>query len=48
MPKSLDAAKEDKEEEPERIVIKEDMMKKSIPLLFPQALRRKKEGEQPN
>ena len=42
VPKLLDAAKEDKEEEPERIVIKEDMMKKSMPPLFPQALRSKK------
>ena len=42
MLKSLDAAKEDKEEELERIVIKEDMMKKSMPPPFPQALRSKK------
>ena len=35
VPKSLDADKENKEEEPERIVIKEDMMKKSMPPLFP-------------
>ena len=42
MPKSLDATKEDKEEKPERIVIKEDMMKKSMPSPFPQALRSKK------
>ena len=42
VPKSLDADKEDKEDEPERIVIKEDMMKKSMPPPFPQSLRRKK------
>ena len=42
VPKLLDADKEDKEEEPERIVIKEDMMKKSMPHTFPQALRSKK------
>ena len=42
MPKSLDAAKEDKEEEPERIMIKEYMMKKRMPPPFPQSLRRKK------
>ena len=42
VPKSFDLTKEDKEEEPERIVIKEDMMKKSMPPQFPQALRRKK------
>ena len=42
MPKSLDVAKEDKKEEPKRIVIKEDMMKESMLSLVPQALRRKK------
>ena len=42
VPKSLDEDKKDKEEELERIVIKEDMMKKSMPPLFPQALRSKK------
>ena len=42
VPKSLDAAKEDKEEEQKRIVIKEDMMKKSMPPPFPQELRSKK------
>ena len=42
VPKSLDVAKEDKEDELERIVIKEDMMKKSMPPPFPQALRSKK------
>ena len=35
VPKSLVAAKEDKEKESERIVIKEDMMKKSMPPPFP-------------
>ena len=40
--KLMDADKEDKEEEPERIVIKEDMMKKSMPPPFPQELRSKK------
>ena len=34
--------KEEKEVEPERIIIKEDSMKKSMPPPFPQALRRKK------
>ena len=42
MPKPLDEAKEWKDEESKRIVIKEDMIKKSIPPLFPQALRGKK------
>ena len=31
-----------KDEEPKRILIKEDMMKKSMPSPFPQALRGKK------
>ena len=42
MPKPLDEAKEGQYEEPERIVIKEDIMKKSMPPLFPQAPRGKK------
>ena len=42
MPKPLDDAREGQDEEPEMIVIKEDMMKKSMPPLFPQALRGKK------
>ena len=41
-PKPLDEAKEDQGEETERIVIKEDMMKKSMPPPFPLALRGKK------
>ena len=43
MPKTLDETKEGEDEELEMIVIKEDMMKKSMPPLFPQALRGKKE-----
>ena len=42
MPKPHEEAGEEKNEEPERIVIKEDMMKKSMPLPFPQALKEKK------
>ena len=42
MPKPFDEAKERQDEEPERIVIKEDMMKKSMPPPFPHALRGKK------
>ena len=42
MPKLLDEAKEGQDEEPKRILIKEDMMKKSMPPHFPQALRGKK------
>ena len=42
MPKPLNEAKEGQDEELEKILIKEDMMKKSMPLYFPQALRGKK------
>ena len=42
MLKPLEEAKKENDEEPERIVIKENMMKKSMPLPFPQALRFKK------
>ena len=42
MPKPLDEAKKEQDEDLERIVIKEDMMKKSMPPPFPQALRGKK------
>ena len=42
MPKPLDEAKEGQDEELEKILIKEDMMKKSMPPPFPQALRGKK------
>ena len=41
-PKPLDEAKGDQDEELERIVIREYMMKKSMPLPFPQALGGKK------
>ena len=47
IPKPLDATKEQQEEESERIVIKEDMMKKSMLPLFPQALRGKKRVNNP-
>ena len=42
VPKPLNESKEGQDEEPEQIVIKEDMMKKSMPPPFPQALRGKK------
>ena len=47
MPKPLDEVKQRQDEEPERIVIKEDMMKKSMPPPFPQALRGKKRVNNP-
>ena len=42
MPQPLNEDKEGQDEEPKRIVIKEDMMKKGMPPPFPQALRGKK------
>ena len=42
MLKPLEEAKEENDEEPEKNVIKEDMMKKSMPLRFPKAIRGKK------
>ena len=42
MPTPTKEAKEEKEVELERVMIKEDMVKKSIPPLFPQALKGKK------
>ena len=40
----VEEAKEEEEAEPERIVIKEDTMKKSMPPPFPQALKCKKKA----
>ena len=48
IPKPLDATKEQQEQESERILIKEDMIKKSMPPPFPQALRGKKGVNNPN
>ena len=42
--KSTDSYKEEKEAEPEKIEIKEDVVKKSIPPPFPQALKSKKKA----
>ena len=44
MPILVEETKEEKEMEPEHIIIKEDSMKKSIPPPFPQALKGKKEA----
>ena len=44
MPKLVEETKEEKEVEPKRIIIKEDSMKKSMPPLFPQALKGKKKA----
>ena len=42
--KPVEETKEEKEVEPERIIIKEDSMKKSMPSPFPQALKGKKKA----
>ena len=47
MPKPLDEVKEGQDEEPEKMLIKKDMMKKSKPPPFPQALRGKKGVKNP-
>ena len=44
MPKPVEETKEEKGVEPEHIIIKEDSMKKSMPPLFPQALKGKKKA----
>ena len=44
VPKPVEETKEEKEVEPEHIVIKEDSMKKSMPPPFPQALKDKKKA----
>ena len=44
VPKPIEETKEEKEVEPEHIVIKEDSMKKSMPPPFPQALKGKKKA----
>ena len=44
VPKPVELGKEGKETKPEKIVIKEDAVKKSTPLPFPQALKSKKKA----
>ena len=44
VPKPIEETKEEREVEPEHIVIKEDSMKKSMPPPFPQALKGKKKA----
>ena len=44
VPKPAELDKEEKEAEPEKIVIKEDAVKKSTPPPFPQALKSKKKA----
>ena len=47
-PKIAEETKEEKEAEPERIIIREDLVKKNMPPPFPQALRGKKKNHKPN
>ena len=44
VPKPVEETKKEKEVEPERIIIKEDSMKKSMTPPFPQALKGKKKA----
>ena len=44
IPKLVEEGTKEKEAEPEKIVIKEDAVKKSTPPLFPQALKGKKKA----
>ena len=44
MPIPVEKTKEEKEAEPEHIIIKEDSMKKSMPPPFPRALKGKKKA----
>ena len=46
MPKIAEEIEKEKEAEPERIIIREDSMKKNMPPPFPQALRGKKKKSQ--
>ena len=46
MSKPVEKANQEKEMESDQIIIKEDSMKKSMPPLFPQALKGKKKGLQ--
>ena len=48
VPKIAEEIRKEKEAEPERMIIKEDSMKKNMPPPFPQALRGKKKNHKPN
>ena len=48
VPMTAQETKKEKEVEPERIIISEDLVKKNMPLLFPQALRSKKKNPKPS
>ena len=48
VPMTAEETEKEKEAEPERMTIREDSMKKNIPLPFPQALRCKKKNPKPS
>ena len=48
VPKIAEETRKEKEAEPERVIIKEDLMKKNMPPPFPQALRGKEKNHKPN
>ena len=48
MPMTAEETEKEKEVEPERIIIREDSMKKNMPPPFPQALRGKKKNHKPS
>ena len=48
VPMTAEETEKEKEAEPERIIIREDSMKKNIPPPFPQALRGKKKNREPS
>ena len=48
VPMTAEEIEKEKEAEPERIIIREDSMKKNVPPPFPQALRGKKKNHKPS
>ena len=48
VPMTVKETCKEKEAEPERVIIGEDPVKKTLPPLFPQALRGKKKNPKPN
>ena len=48
MPMTAEETEKAKEAEPERIIIREDSMKKNMPPPFPHALRSKKKNPKPS
>ena len=48
MPMTTEETCKEKEAEPERVIIGEDLVKKTMPPQFPQALRGKKKNPKPS